>query len=74
MNLWRQVRTLRGLFMVSRTCGDPPCVDSKRFPCVDSNVPVYAGNTREADKSLSHFLLTVEVSILLEVDARPGQA
>ena len=36
MNLWRQVRTLRGLFMVSRTGGDPPCVDSTRFPSVHS--------------------------------------
>ena len=54
MHLWDQVRTLRGLFLVSRTGDDPPCVDSKRFPCVDSkrlrvyiqNVPVYSGNTR----------------------------
>ena len=34
VNLWRQVRTLRELFMVSRTGDDPPCVDSKTRPCV----------------------------------------
>ena len=31
-----RVRTLRGQILVSRTGDDPPCVDSKRFPCVHS--------------------------------------
>ena len=46
MNLWGQVRTLRGLFLVSRTGDDSPCVDSKRLRVYIQNVPVYAGNTR----------------------------
>ena len=39
LNLWGRVRTLRGLFMVSRTGDDHPCVDSKTPPCVDSKRP-----------------------------------
>ena len=35
VNLWDQVRTLRGLFLVSRTGDDPPCTP----PCVRSKRP-----------------------------------
>ena len=47
VNLWGQVRTLRGLFLVSRTGDDPsPCVDSNRLRVYIQNVSVYAGTTR----------------------------
>ena len=36
VNLWDQVRTLRGLLLVSRTGDDTPCVFSKMPPCVHS--------------------------------------
>ena len=37
--LWGHVRTLRELFLVSRTDDDPLCVDSKTPPCVHSQRP-----------------------------------
>ena len=40
VNLWGRVRTLRGLFMVSRTGDDHPvCRFKKTPPCVDSKRP-----------------------------------
>ena len=45
VNLWGQVITLRGLFLVSRTGDDPVCVESKRPRVYIQNVPVYAGTT-----------------------------
>ena len=47
VNLWGQVRTLRGLFLVSRTGDDHPCVDSRTLPCVHSKRPcVYRHHAR----------------------------
>ena len=37
------MRTLRGLVMVSRTGGDPPCSDSTHLRVYIQNVPVYTG-------------------------------
>ena len=55
VNLWGQVRTLRGLFLVSRTDGDPPplsllfpsppCVRPKNLRVWIQNVPVCTGTT-----------------------------
>ena len=41
VNLWGQVRTLRGLFLVSRTDGDPPPLSllSPSPPCVCTKKP-----------------------------------
>ena len=47
VNLWDQVRTLRGLFLVRRTGDDHPCVDSKTLPCAHSKRPrVYRHHAR----------------------------